>query len=128
MLGFLVFGAEWTVALQPPLSMSLTFLMRRTRRRFRNFFSQFGFVKAVRNQKSLSKPNIYTLTRLVDLVFSKLPLLVVTCVVCGSRVNLSFATFAMCRVIRRPLVLLRTSVVCVGSLGILPAIVPILGE
>ena len=96
----------------------------------KDFFSQFGFVKTVRNQKYLSKPNIYTGTRLVDVVLNNTPprTALIGGHVCGLRVNLSFATFAMCKVINLPLVSTRTSVVCVGSLCILPAIVPIHGE
>ena len=35
-----------------------------------DFFSQFGMVKAVHNQKYLGKPNIYTGTRLVNIVLN----------------------------------------------------------
>jgi len=39
----------------------------------KDFFSQFGFVKSVRSQKYLSKPDIYTGTRLIDLVLNSTP-------------------------------------------------------
>ena len=39
----------------------------------KDFFSQFSFVKSVHNQKYLSKPDIYTGTRLVDLVLNSTP-------------------------------------------------------
>ena len=39
----------------------------------KDFFSQYGFVKSVRSQKYLTKPNIYTGTRLIDLVLNSTP-------------------------------------------------------
>ena len=39
----------------------------------KDFFSQFGFVKSVRSQKYLTKPDIYTGTRLIDLVLNSTP-------------------------------------------------------
>ena len=66
------FGAGWMAVLQPP-SFTSDYPYEEDEEPVKDFFSQFGFVKSVRSQKYLTKPDIYTGTRLIYLVLNSTP-------------------------------------------------------